>query len=100
MVACCNAQAGQTDDSDLALAQGQEALNELRDMGWDEAVRCSVSKVPIRLIIPIFGYMIYRIVSIFFSVYRIVEYTSSESKLPMYRGGDTWAGLKRCVGSV
>lgn len=39
MVACCNAQAGQTDDSDLALAQGQEALNELRDMGWDEAVR-------------------------------------------------------------
>lgn len=44
MVACCNAQAGQTDDSDLALAQGQEALNELRDMGWDEAVRYTLEK--------------------------------------------------------
>lgn len=39
IVACCNAQAAQTDGSDLALAQGQEALNELRDLGWDEEVR-------------------------------------------------------------
>lgn len=38
MTACCNAQAGQTDGSDIPLAQGQEALNELRDMGWDEEV--------------------------------------------------------------
>lgn len=38
VVACCNAQAAQTDDSDLALAQGQVALNELRDLGWDEEV--------------------------------------------------------------
>ena len=45
VVACCNAQAAQTDGSDLALAQGQEALNELRDLGWDEEVRVCVCVV-------------------------------------------------------
>lgn len=39
VVACCNAQAAQADGGDLALAQGQEALSELRDLGWDEEVR-------------------------------------------------------------
>lgn len=38
IVACCNAQAEQVDGNDLALAQGQEALNDLRDLGWDEEV--------------------------------------------------------------
>lgn len=37
-MACCNAQAGEVDGSDLALAQGQEALNDLRDLGWNEEV--------------------------------------------------------------
>ncbi|CAM9879311.1 unnamed protein product [Ectocarpus sp. 12 AP-2014] len=36
IMACCNAQAGEMDGSDLALAQGQEALNDLRDLGWNE----------------------------------------------------------------
>lgn len=41
LVACGNAQEGQADGSDLALAQGMEALNELRSMGWDEQVNAT-----------------------------------------------------------
>lgn len=43
VVACCNAQAGETDGSDLALAQGQEALDELRALGWNEEVNLEPS---------------------------------------------------------
>ena len=38
MTACWNAQAGETDDHDTALAQGKEALDELGDLGWEPQV--------------------------------------------------------------
>lgn len=39
MAACWNVQAGQTGEDKTALAEGKEALEDLRKLGWDEQVR-------------------------------------------------------------
>ncbi|CAN0446801.1 unnamed protein product [Ectocarpus sp. 12 AP-2014] len=50
IMACCNAQAGEVDGSDLALAQGQEALNDLRDLGWNEELIAFKEQVLMRVV--------------------------------------------------